>query len=154
MKNGKMKMINVYEGWKKEGIARIPRVDRVDIQDFRIIQEAHIEFGPKLNIIIGRAGGGKTSVLEYLIKSLNLEELSIGKQIEFQIQQEINPGCFLIDDLLCRFSQKDILRILKDLECCGRQVIVTLHWERLKDIKDKINAKIINMDDFKLKVDY
>ena len=136
---------------EQEDIVKIPLVKRVKIRDFKVIKEADIEFGPKLNIITGKSGGGKTTVLDCLTESLHLEKLSKRELIEFQIQQEINPGCLLIDNLLYALSSESLLKILKKLENCGSQVIVTLHKERLKEVEGKIQAKIIDVDKFKLK---
>lgn len=40
------------------------RLGRVDIADFRCIEKARLEFGPRCNLIVGPNGSGKTSLLE------------------------------------------------------------------------------------------
>ena len=132
------------------GVVRIPPVDKADIRDYGIIERADMKFGSGLNIIAGGAGGGKTTVIKYLLERLNLKKLTRLEQIEFQIQQEMKPSCLLIDGLLSDLSEKSILKVLKELENCGSQVIVTLHWHDLEYIRDKVKANIINLRDFDL----
>jgi DNA replication and repair protein RecF len=42
------------------------RVDRLDIRNLRCVQDARLQPGPRLNLLVGENGAGKTSVLEAL----------------------------------------------------------------------------------------
>jgi len=129
-------------------VAKIPLVaGKVKIKDFGIIKEAEMNFGPKLNIIAGKNASGKTTALNYLIENSNLDKLSKSQQIGLQIK----PGCLLIDHVLSELQPKNCLELLKELENSENQSIVTLPWEQLREIKDKVHANILYTHNFELK---
>ena len=132
-------------------IIKIPEVERVFIEDFGVIEKADINFSPGLNLIVGKNGSGKTTVINYMIKISDPNLMAAGNKIMFDINEEIDKNCILIDDILCRLDNEKLIKILKNLETCNRQVIATLNISRLDDIKNKVKANIINTENFELK---
>ena len=130
---------------------KIPEIERVLIEDFGIIKKADINFSQGLNIITGDNSSGKTTVIKYLREVYSLNTLSLGQKIMFDINNEINKTCILMDDILFRLDDQNLIKILKNLENSKRQVIATLNNSRLDEIKNKIKANIINSEDFELK---
>ena len=131
-------------------LIKIPEVENILIKDFYILRKADIKFSPGLNLIVGKNATGKTTVINYLIKISNPNIMSKGQNIISFINNEINKNCILIDDVLLRLDDENLIKILKNLETCNRQVIATLNTSQFDFIKDKIQANIINTESFEL----
>src|SRR3989339_1086469 len=106
-------------------LIKIPEVENILIKDFYILRKADIKFSPGLNLIVGKNATGKTTVINYLIKISNPNIMSKGQNIISFINNEINKNCILIDDVLLRLDDENLIKILKNLETCNRQVIAT-----------------------------
>jgi len=135
----------------EQNIRKIPEVEKIEIKDYGIIKKADIRFSPGLNIITGKNASGKTTVIRYLIEMFDLNSMAMGNRIMFEINNELNKNCLVIDDGLERLDQEKLIKVLKNLSNCKRQVILTLQLSQLSFIKNKIKANIINTKDFKLK---
>ncbi|HJX50792.1 MAG TPA: AAA family ATPase [Candidatus Nanoarchaeia archaeon] len=132
-------------------ITKIPEIERIHIKDYGIIKHAKIKFSSGLNVITGKNASGKTTIIRYLIKIFNPDLMAAGNKVMFEINNEINKNCILMDDVLCSLDKEKLVKTLKNLETCKRQVICTLNIARLEDIKSKIKANIIDTKNFKLK---
>ena len=135
----------------KTNLIKIPEIEKVLIEDFGVIKKADIKFSSGLNLIVGKSASGKTTVINYLIKMSDPNLMAAGNKVTFDINNEINKNCILIDDILGRLDKEKLIKILKNLETCNRQVIATLHLSQLSFIKNKVKAKIINTKNFELK---
>ena len=129
-------------------ICEIAEVGDVEIRDFDIIKKASIKFSPGLNIILGRNGAGKTTVMEYLFENNNPNKMAAGNRIMLRIDKKINKTCLLIDGVLGSLDQEKLIRTLKNLENSNRQVIATMVPSDIDFKKYKINANIIDTNDF------
>ena len=132
-------------------IIKIPLIKDIDIKDHGIIKHAKIKFSPNLNIITGKSGSGKTAVIKFLLDRYSEADMSRGDLDELRIDNEIGKSALLIDGLLGCFDYDRLGRVLKKLEGCGRQVIVTMHENGLENATKKIKANIIKTENFELK---
>lgn len=135
----------------KNKMIKIPEIEKIQIRDFEVIEKADINFSKGLNIIVGGNGTGKSTVINYLIKISDPNIMAVGNRIMFDIHNEINKTCILVDDELGRLDHEKMTRILKDLETCNRQVIATLYPDQLESVNGKVKANIINTKEFELK---
>ena len=131
-------------------ICEIAEVGDVEIKDFGIIKKASIKFSSGLNIILGRNGTGKTTVIRYLFDNNNPNKMAAGNRIMLRIDRKINKTCLLIDGVLGCLDQEKLIRTLKNLENSNRQVIATMVHSDIDFKKYKINANIIDTNDFEL----
>lgn len=134
-------------------IMKIPEVENIEIKDFGCIKKADIKFTKGLNLIIGKNGSGKTTVINYLVNLFDINSMSTGQRMMFYINNEINKNCLVLDGPLYRLVDKNLIKTLKSLEKCNRQVIATLCLPRHDFIKNKIKVNIIKTEDFELKND-
>ena len=132
-----------------EEIQKIPKVDKIKIEDFGIIKKADIEFKGGLNIISGPNASGKTTVINFLKDRYNLKDLPNGEKIMLHIDRILGLNeTILMDDVLVTLDERGALETLNKLSTSGKQVILTL-----KDYVDisKVKANIINTKNFELK---
>jgi len=130
---------------------KIPEIEEILIENLGIIKKADIRFSQGLNLIAGKNASGKTTVINYLIKISDPNLMAAGNKVIFDINNEIDKNCLLIDDMFGMLDKEKLVKILKNLETCNRQVIVTMQISQLAHIKNKIKANIINTEDFELK---
>ena len=132
-----------------EEIQKIPKVDKIKIEDFGIIKKADIEFKGGLNIISGPNASGKTTVINFLKDRYNLKDLPNGEKIMLHIDRILGLNeTILMDGVLGTLDERGALETLNKLSTSGKQVILTL-----KDYVDisKVKANIINTKNFELK---
>lgn len=86
-----------------------------------------------------------------MIEISDPNSMATGNKIIFDINNELNKNCILIDDILGRLDKEKLINLLKNLETCKRQIIATLHTPQLSFIKSKIRANIIKTENFELK---
>ena len=132
-----------------EEIQKIPKVDKIKIEDFGIIKKADIEFKCGLNIISGPNASGKTTVINFLKDRYNLKDLPNGEKIMLHIDRILGLNeTILMDGVLGTLDERGALETLNKLSTSGKQVILTL-----KDYVDisKVKANIINTKNFELK---
>ena len=132
-----------------EDIIKIPKIDKIKIEDFGIIKRADIEFNGGLNVITGPSASGKTTAINFLKEKYDINKLPHGKKMMLHIDRVLGLNeTILMDDALGILDEKSALKTLNKLSVSGKQVILTL-----KDNFDisKINANIIKTKDFELK---
>lgn len=139
-----------------EGIAAVPKIKAITINNKGIIKKAKMNFIDGLNIIKGKNASGKTTVIDEIYKTSHKKRfeqsnnLSCGARIVKHLT-DISCNrykCFLIDDVLGCLNEEDLKTVLKTMSESKNQIIITLP----DNIKiPKVKANIINTKDFELK---
>ncbi|MFH0888124.1 MAG: AAA family ATPase [Planctomycetota bacterium] len=131
----------------------IPRVNTIKIKNYGIIQDATIKFKKGLNIITGKGGSGKTTVINFLLdKFLPVNYLAHGDSIMMQIDSILNDKTIMIDDVLGFLNREQLNKTLIKLSNSGKQIILTLSIGGLSVVNSKIKINIIDTKDFKLRL--
>ena len=152
---------------RNDGVKIIPKIKSASITNEGVIKKADIQFKNGLNIIVGRCGSGKTTVLKAIEKAMHgatenvaveldnaefsitkINNLSMGNKLMllmFGIANASLDSCFLIDNLMGYADTEIRVRILKELSKSNNQIILTMvnlpaHL--------KIKANIIHTKDF------
>ena len=133
----------------------IHKVKKITIMNKCCIKKAEIEFKEGLNIITGRNGTGKTTIINYLKEECNGVQLSTA----FARSEKIKAAlcgiaglclgrCLIMDDELARLGDSDLKEMLGALSESKDQIIITLpNHLRIPDVK----ANIIRTEDFEMK---
>ena len=143
-----------------QDIKVVPKLKQFSITDKEIIKKANMTFKEGLNIIIGKNGSGKTTVIKEIEKTAShirtFDDLmnisAVGEKIMFfylgLIKTPFN-ACFLIDNGdLDRLDRQKFEKTIKALSETENQIIITLN----SVVKiPKIKANIIDTASFELK---
>jgi len=132
-----------------EEIIKIPKIDKIKIEDYGIIKRADIGFNDGLNIITGPNASGKTTAIQFLKEKYDINKLPHGEKMMLHIDSVLGSNeTILMDDLLNTLDERSALKTLDILSTSGKQVILTMNENM--DIS-QIKANVINTKDFELK---
>ena len=132
-----------------EGIIKIPKIDKIKIEDYGIIKSADIGFNDGLNIITGPNASGKTTAIQFLKEKYDINKLPHSGKMMLHINSVLGSNeTILMDDALNTLDERSALKTMDRLSTSGKQVILTMN--KNMDIS-KIKANVINTKDFELK---
>ncbi len=97
------------------------RVQRLDIENFRGIRGMQIDFHPKLNVLVGKNGAGKTTILNSLGKAIDialLNHVTANEKRELESRTIITPHDIRFGEIHARIRLQFSLK--------GRQVSTTV----------------------------
>ena len=132
-----------------EEIIKIPKIDKIKIEDYGIIKNADIGFNDGLNIIPGPNASGKTTAIQFLKEKYDINKLPHGGKMMLHIDSVLGLNeTILMDGALDTLDERSTLKTLDRLSTSGKQIILTM--KENKDIS-RIKANVINTKDFELK---
>lgn len=132
-------------------ILEILPINEITIKNKGIIKNAKIKFTPGLNIIMGRAGEGKTTVVKALLEQYGLSNISTGQRTIFDVKKALGKTTLVIDHAFSVLAKENMINTLNELASSGRQVILTLYEGTLNNEEIlKIKANVVHTRDFEL----